>query len=138
MVCHSTGTAKELSRRLAQSCERMKGASLEPNISYELCSEEGSCNCSHGLNFAMHELQLLRVEKQYVNRNMEQPVEELFLGDINTELSQRMSHRPSSYQPPLQNAKVSVCVCVYECIYVHSCTFPYVHIKMLEGDLRTS
>ncbi|XP_053507790.1 protein APCDD1 isoform X2 [Ictalurus furcatus] len=123
VVCHSTGTAKELSRRLAQSCEGMKGASLEPNISYELCSEEGSCNCSHGLNFAMHELQLLRVEKQYVNRNMEQPVEELFLGDINTELSQRMSHRPSSYQPPLQNAKSHEQNCIACRIISHSDEF---------------
>ncbi|XP_060762232.1 protein APCDD1-like [Neoarius graeffei] len=105
VVCHSVSTAKELSRRLTHSCEGMKSTSLEPNISYELCSEEGSCNCSRSLNFAMHELQLLRVEKQYLNRNMEQPVEELFLGDIVTEPSQRMSHRPSSYQPPLQNAK---------------------------------
>ncbi|XP_046732484.1 protein APCDD1-like isoform X2 [Silurus meridionalis] len=105
VMCHSTNTAKELSRRLAQSCKGMKGVSLEPNLSYELCSEDGNCNCSRGLNFTMQELQLLRIEKQYVNRDMEQPVEELFLGDINTETSQRMSHKPSCYQPPLQNSK---------------------------------
>ncbi|KAK3513247.1 hypothetical protein QTP70_009711 [Hemibagrus guttatus] len=105
VVCHSSGMAKELSRRMAQSCEETKSASLEPNKSYELCSEEGSCNCTRDMNFTMHELQLLRVEKQYVNRNMEQPVEELFLGDLDTEPHRRMSHRPSSYQPPLQNVK---------------------------------
>lgn len=120
-MCHSAGMAKELSRRLAQSCEELKGAYMEPNKSYELCSEEGNCNCSRDADFAMHELQLLRVEKQYVNRNMEQPIEELFLGDIDTELHRRMSHRPSSYQPPLQNAKVSACACMCINALFHMC-----------------
>ncbi|TSP09124.1 Protein APCDD1 [Bagarius yarrelli] len=105
VVCHSASKAKELSRRLVQSCEETKSTSLEPNKIYELCSEDGSCNCSRDAIFSMPELQLLRVEKQYVNRNMEQPVEELFLGDIDTEPHRRMSYRPSSYQPPLQNIK---------------------------------
>ncbi|KAM9439254.1 protein APCDD1 isoform 2-T2 [Clarias gariepinus] len=123
VVCHSTGSAKELSRHLAKSCEGMKRAILEPKISYELCSEEGNCNCFLGLNFTMHELQLLRVEKQYVNRNMEQPVEELFLGDIETDPSQRMNHKPSSYQPPLQNAKNHEQNCIACQIISHSDEF---------------
>lgn len=105
VVCHSAEAAEELSQQIVPSCGETKPVILEPNQSFELCSDEGGCNCSRGLNFAMHELQLLRVEKQYLNRNVEQPVEELFLGDVHTEPSQRTYHRPTSYQPPLQNAK---------------------------------
>ncbi|XP_029109290.1 protein APCDD1 isoform X1 [Scleropages formosus] len=112
VACHSEAVATELSQRLNQSC-RGQGAGAvgppgpwEPHALYELWSDAaGGCDCSRGLNFAMHELQLLRVEKQYLQHSPEHLVEELFLGDVHTESAQRMYYRPSSYQAALQNAK---------------------------------
>ncbi|XP_016397059.1 protein APCDD1 isoform X2 [Sinocyclocheilus rhinocerous] len=98
LVCHSASAAREL------GC-----ASWQPNISYELWS---GCGCVCALNVSMHELQLLRLEKQYLHHSLDQLLEELYLGDIHTEAAQRMLYRPSSYQPALQNTQNQDLSCV--------------------------
>lgn len=104
-MIHSLPVAKDLQVKLEKSCELT--AHLEPQLSYELWVEGSDRDCTHGLDFSMQELQLLRMERRFEPSAPERQAEELFVGDVHTERTQRRNHRPTGYQPPLQNVKVS-------------------------------
>ncbi|XP_067904576.1 protein APCDD1-like [Heterodontus francisci] len=77
---------------------------------YEILNARTGCDCTAGIGFAMHELSLVRMERQVHQR--ERVVKELFLGDIHTDWDQRTNHRPTGYQRPLQAALHHVHPCV--------------------------
>ncbi|KAJ8010609.1 hypothetical protein DPEC_G00076850 [Dallia pectoralis] len=107
VVFHNPEAAMELNQSPKPSCRApylAAGECWEPHVSYNLWSveEDLGMDCAHRLGFTMNELQLVRVEWR---SHRDYQVAELFLGDIHTERVQRTRHKPSSYQPPLQNTK---------------------------------
>uniref|UniRef100_A0A8D0C226 APC down-regulated 1 like n=1 Tax=Salvator merianae TaxID=96440 RepID=A0A8D0C226_SALMN len=115
IVFHSEKAMQETVARINQTSEEHCRGFLPvrrtwaPGALYELLSAKAEQDCTSGLGFAMHELSLVRVEKYLQPTLLQQnqgsrEVEELYLGDIHTDWSERLHYRPTGYQRPLQNA----------------------------------
>ncbi|XP_061074801.1 protein APCDD1-like [Conger conger] len=110
VVFHSAAALHGLAARLPPLCHAQGERGWVPGRPYELHSPRarGSA-CLEPLGFSMTELSLLRVETQHHARGA--IVQELFLGDVPTDWSQRAHYRPTGYQRPLQNSMHHVHPC---------------------------
>lgn len=116
IVVHSLAAKQRLVSRLPPSCVGLTLVRMVPGKLYELYNTRAGRGCLAALGFSMMEMGLIRVETQH--RGHEGKVQELFLGDIHTEWTQRTHYRPTGYQQPLQNAMhhihpCPVCALVY-------------------------
>ncbi|XP_014670877.1 PREDICTED: protein APCDD1-like [Priapulus caudatus] len=64
-------------------------------------------DCTTAINFALHELQLMRVEEWTSRDSKVLTRKELFLGDVHTDMGLRKSYRPTGYQVSLRSAEDS-------------------------------
>ncbi|XP_038658280.1 protein APCDD1-like [Scyliorhinus canicula] len=107
---HSGQAMAAILDRMNHSCAGFNHLRIawSPGKTYEILNARTNHDCTAGLGFAMHELNLVRVEE----RTHQQMVKELFLGDIHTNWAQRTHYRPTGYQCPLQAALHHVHPCV--------------------------
>uniref|UniRef100_H3AKK9 APC down-regulated 1 like n=1 Tax=Latimeria chalumnae TaxID=7897 RepID=H3AKK9_LATCH len=111
IVFHGEKRMKEVAVKINQTCIGFlsSGRSWVSGTVYELLSSKTGRDCTAAVGFVMHELSLVRVEKHYYQQG--RVVEELFLGDVHTDHSERMHYRPTGYQRPLQSAMHHVHPC---------------------------
>ncbi|XP_019613556.1 PREDICTED: protein APCDD1-like [Branchiostoma belcheri] len=112
VTSHSQEVASYLSARVNATCPGFIASDHQwhNDVPYEVLSRQADRDCAVGLDFVLHELQLLRVEQRQDSRDGH-VTEELFLGDIHTDRTQRLLYRPTSYQPPLVNVQLSYSNC---------------------------
>ncbi|XP_033822258.2 protein APCDD1-like [Periophthalmus magnuspinnatus] len=116
IVIHSRSAKQRLASRLPPSCVGVTLSKAVPGKVLELYNTRAGRLCLSALGFSMMELGLVRVETQ--NFGHGGTVQEMFLGDIHTQWTQRTYHRPTGYQTPLQNVMhhihpCPVCALVY-------------------------
>ncbi|KAM4612616.1 protein APCDD1-like [Polymixia lowei] len=117
IVVHNPAAMQRLAARLPPVCVGLALGRMVPGRLHELYNGRAGRACLHGaLGFSMMEMGLVRVETQHFIHGRK--VQELFLGDIHTDWTQRTHYRPTGYQQPLQNAMhhvhpCPVCALVY-------------------------
>ncbi|XP_056157798.1 protein APCDD1-like [Lampris incognitus] len=116
LVVHSAVAMQKLAARLHPVCVGLARGQMVPGRLYELYNARVGRACLGALGFSMMEMGLVRVETTHHEHGGK--VQELFLGDIHTDWTQRTRYRPTGYQQPLQNAMhhihpCPVCALVY-------------------------
>lgn len=104
IVIHSPAAKQKLASRLPSTCVGLTLSRVVVGRPHELYNSRAGRGCLAALGFSMMEMGLIRVETQHHGHGGK--VQELLLGDIHTEWTQRTLHRPTGYQEPLQNAMV--------------------------------
>ncbi|KAM9859066.1 protein APCDD1-like [Aulostomus maculatus] len=127
IVVHSLQAKQQLTSRLPTSCVGLTLGRVVPGKVHELYNTRAGRGCLEGLGFSMMEMDLIRVETQHHNHGGK--IQELFLGDIHTDWSQRTHYRPTGYQQPLQSAMhhihpCPVCALVYRSTVQHPPVLP--------------
>ncbi|XP_053560689.1 protein APCDD1-like [Bombina bombina] len=131
IVFHSQEMMTSVRAQMNRTCAGFvsTGRAWAPGRVYELLSAKSDRDCTSAIGFTMHELSLVRLEKQYIAHHMGGLVEKLFLGDIHTEKSERIHYRPTGYQQPLQSAVLhmhpcQVCAIIYNADEHHPPVLP--------------
>ncbi|XP_051986583.1 protein APCDD1-like [Xyrauchen texanus] len=128
MVVHSQKAIHNLATSLPSYCLGLKtGGHIVLHRFYELFNAKAEKDCLGTLGFSMMELELLRVETHHHPHSS--PAHKLFLGDVHTDWNERLHHRPTGYQEPLQNAlhhihPCPVCGLVYRASEQHPPILP--------------
>lgn len=104
IVIHSLAAKQRLASRLPSTCVGLTLGRVVPGKPYELYNTRAGRGCLAALGFSMMEMGLMRVETQHHSHGGK--VQELLLGDIHTDWTQRTQYKPTGYQEPLQNAMV--------------------------------
>ncbi|KAM5135656.1 protein APCDD1-like [Mantella aurantiaca] len=106
IVFYSQEAMSDIRTQMNRTCSGFvsTGRTWAPGRVYELLSAKVGRDCTAAITFSMHELSLVRLEKQYNGHQGGGLVEKLFLGDIHTDRSERVHYRPNGYQQPLQSA----------------------------------
>lgn len=112
IVVHSQAAKQRLAARLPSSCVGLTLDRVAVGRPLELYNSRAGRACLSAMGFTMAELGLMRVETQHQHGHHGGKVQELLLGDIHTEWTQRTQYRPTGYQEPLQNAMVSFTVAI--------------------------
>ncbi|XP_068171746.1 protein APCDD1-like [Antennarius striatus] len=116
IVVHSLAAKQRLSSRLPESCSGVTLGRLVLGKPHELYNTRAGRGCLAAMGFSLMEMGLIRVETRHHIHGGK--VQELFLGDIHTDWTQRGRYRPTGYQQPLQSAMhhihpCPVCALVY-------------------------
>ncbi|XP_068598985.1 protein APCDD1-like [Brachionichthys hirsutus] len=116
IVVHSLAAKQRLCSRLPDACVGVRLGRLALGKPHELYNTRAGRGCLAEMGFSLMEMGLMRVETQHHVHGGK--VQELFLGDIHTDWTQRTHYRPTGYQQPLQSAMhhihpCPVCALVY-------------------------